>query len=153
VTSCACAGLPITWALAHRKLDERQVLMADLDQDRHLLTERPEQLLIADKGYTSAELDAYLHARGADLLRPGLPQPRAPPRAGDAQTDPPTLSHTKHDGVAGHQDVLLPNEAFKIANGHGPVNSRGSPLPGAPFRAEMVCGRPLTSSSLGLGDR
>jgi hypothetical protein len=67
---CTPAGLSITWALAHPKLDERQVLMAVLDQDRHLLTERPGLLLIADKGYTSAELDAYLHARGADLLRP-----------------------------------------------------------------------------------
>ncbi|GAA4289411.1 hypothetical protein GCM10023162_40570 [Klenkia terrae] len=26
--------------------------------------------MLADKGYISAELDDYLHARGADLLRP-----------------------------------------------------------------------------------
>jgi hypothetical protein len=64
------AGLPLTWALAHPKFDERQVLMAVLDQDPQLLTERPGLLLIADKGYSSAEPDAYLHARGADLLRP-----------------------------------------------------------------------------------
>jgi hypothetical protein len=67
---CTPAGLPVTWALAHPRLDERQVLVTVLDRDRHLLTERPGLLLIADNGYTCVELDAYLHAPGADLLRP-----------------------------------------------------------------------------------
>ena len=67
---CTPAGLPITWALAHPKLDERQILMAVLDHDRHLITARPGLLLIADKGYASAELDDYLARRGAQLLRP-----------------------------------------------------------------------------------
>jgi len=44
------AGLPITRALANPKLDERQVLMAVLDQDPSVLTHRPGLLLIADKG-------------------------------------------------------------------------------------------------------
>ena len=38
---CTPAGLPITWALAHPKLDERQVLMSILDHDAELLAERP----------------------------------------------------------------------------------------------------------------
>jgi len=38
---CTPTGLPIIWALAHPKLDERQVLMAVLDHDAHLLTARP----------------------------------------------------------------------------------------------------------------
>src|SRR3954447_1642446 len=88
---CTPAGLPITWALAHPKLDERQVLMAVLDQDRHLLTERHGLLLIADKGYTSAELDAYLHARGADLLLPAY-RNRAP-RPGQALLAPDPPAH------------------------------------------------------------
>src|SRR4051794_4540110 len=67
---CTPAGLPITWALAHPKLDERRRLMTVLDHDQHLLATRPGLLLIADKGYTSAELDNYLHTRGVDLLRP-----------------------------------------------------------------------------------
>ena len=46
---CTPAGLPITWALAHPKLDERQVLMAVLDHDTPLLTARPGLLIIADK--------------------------------------------------------------------------------------------------------
>ncbi|GGS63009.1 hypothetical protein GCM10010156_22390 [Planobispora rosea] len=67
---CTPAGLPITWALATPKLDERQVLMAMLDHDPHLTAERPGLLIIADKGYVSAELDAYLAQRGVRLLRP-----------------------------------------------------------------------------------
>ena len=38
---CTPAGLPIIWALADPKLDERQVLTAVLDHDRHLIAERP----------------------------------------------------------------------------------------------------------------
>jgi len=38
---CTPAGLPITWALADPKLDERQVLMCVLDQEADLLAERP----------------------------------------------------------------------------------------------------------------
>jgi hypothetical protein len=59
----------VIWALADPKIDERQVLMCMLDAEPHLLAERPDLLLLADKGYTSAELDEYLHARGAGLLR------------------------------------------------------------------------------------
>src|SRR3954465_11578303 len=33
---CTPAGLPVTWALAYPKLDERQVLMAVLDHDTEL---------------------------------------------------------------------------------------------------------------------
>jgi hypothetical protein len=66
----------------HFKLDELQVLMAVLDHDAHLLTARPGLLLIADKGYASAELDNYLHDRGVELLRPAY-RYRAP-RSGHA---------------------------------------------------------------------
>jgi len=76
---CTPAGLPITWALAHPKLDERQVLMCVLDADAALLADRPGLLLIADKNYVSAELDDYLARRGAALLRPSyrnrIPRP------------------------------------------------------------------------------
>ena len=41
----------------HPKIDERQVLMAILDHDPTLTTDRPGLLIIADKGYVSRELD------------------------------------------------------------------------------------------------
>jgi hypothetical protein len=73
------SGLPVTWALAQPKIDERQVLLCVPDADSELLADRPGLLLIADKGYVSAELDDYLHARGAALPRPSyrnrLPRP------------------------------------------------------------------------------
>jgi hypothetical protein len=67
---CIPAGLPITWALADPNLDERQVLMAVLDHDPGLTTERLGLTIVADKGYVSAELDRYLADRGVSLLRP-----------------------------------------------------------------------------------
>jgi Transposase DDE domain len=53
---CTPAGLPITWALADPKIDERQVLTAVLDHDPTLTVDRPGLTIIADKGYVSSEL-------------------------------------------------------------------------------------------------
>jgi hypothetical protein len=103
---CTPAGLPITWALAHPKLDERQVLMAVLDQDAALLAERPGLLLIADKGYTSAELDDYLRARGAELLRPAYRN--RTPRLGQALLAPiRQLIESVYDTLKGQLDLEL----------------------------------------------
>ncbi len=101
---CTPGGLPISWALANPKLDERQVLMCVLDQDQDLLTARPGLLLIADKGYVSAELDDYLHARGADLLRPSY-RNRAP-RPGQALLAPiRQLIESVYDTLKGQLDL------------------------------------------------
>jgi Transposase DDE domain len=103
---CTPGGLPITWALAHPKLDERQVLMAVLDHDRHLLTARPGLLLIADKGYASAELDDYLARRGAALLRPAY-RNRAP-RPGQVLLAPiRQLIESVNDTLKGQLDLEL----------------------------------------------
>ncbi|WP_237323149.1 transposase [Streptomyces sp. JJ36] len=61
---CTPAGMPITWALASPKIDEREVLTAVLDREPHLATDRPGLLLIADKGFASREFEADLAARG-----------------------------------------------------------------------------------------
>jgi hypothetical protein len=74
---CTPAGLPVTWALADRKLDERQVLMAVLDHDPALTQHRPGLTIIADKGCVSRELDTCLAERGVVLLRPSY-RNRAP---------------------------------------------------------------------------
>ena len=67
---CTPAGLPVTWALATPAVDERQVLTAVLEDDPGLVADRPGLLIIADKGYVSAELDRWLAERGGRLLRP-----------------------------------------------------------------------------------
>jgi hypothetical protein len=103
---CTPTGLPITWALAHPKLDERQVLMCVLDVDAELLAQRPGLLLIADKGYTSAELDDYLHARGAELLRPAYRN--RTPRPGQALLAPiRQLIESVNDTLKGQLDLEL----------------------------------------------
>jgi hypothetical protein len=103
---CTPAGLPITWALAHPKLDERQVLMSVLDHDAHLLGARPGLLLIADKGYASTELDAYLHARGVELLRPAYRNRAA--RPGQALLAPiRQLIESVNDTLKGQLDLEL----------------------------------------------
>ena len=103
---CTPAGLPITWALADPKLDERQVLMAVLDHDAHLLAARPGLLIIADKGYASAELDDYLHDRGVELLRPAY-RNRAP-RPGQQLLAPiRQLIESVNDTLKGQLDLEL----------------------------------------------
>jgi hypothetical protein len=47
-----------------------EILTAALEDDPSLLTSRPGQLIIADKGYVSADLDRWLADRGIRLLRP-----------------------------------------------------------------------------------
>jgi hypothetical protein len=62
-------GLPVAFALANPKADEREVLVSIFDVEPALLAERPGQLLIVDKGYRDAQTEAVLAARGVRLLR------------------------------------------------------------------------------------
>jgi hypothetical protein len=66
------AGLPITFALSNPKLDEREVLRDLLEVEPELLDDRPGQVVLADKGYRSAELETFLADHGATLLRPAM---------------------------------------------------------------------------------
>lgn len=72
------AGLPVAWALANPKIDERAVLTAILHADADLA--RGGQVLIGDKGYVSADLDQVLASQGLHLLRPSYRN--LPPRPG-----------------------------------------------------------------------
>jgi Transposase DDE domain len=67
---CTPAGLPITFALAHPKIDEREVARDLFEIDPTLLGSRPGQVILADKGYTSAEFETFLTEHGATLIRP-----------------------------------------------------------------------------------
>ncbi|XHM61980.1 transposase [Streptomyces iranensis] len=69
---CTPTGMPILWALANPKLDEREVLQAMLDVDEDLVADRPGLLIIADKGFASKEFENDLVMRGAELLRPSF---------------------------------------------------------------------------------
>ena len=78
---CTPAGMPIIWALASPKIDERDVLTAILDRDPHLATNRAGLLLIAGKGFASRQFETDLAARGITLLRPSFK--REKPRTGE----------------------------------------------------------------------
>ena len=72
-------GLPVGFALAGAKADERQVLLSILD-DQALLAGRPGQLLIGDENYYGKDFEAALAGAGLTLLRPA--RKGEPERAG-----------------------------------------------------------------------
>ncbi len=67
---CTPSGLPVSFALSSPKADEREVLRDLLEIEPQLLGERPGQVILADKGYRSAELDSFLADHKAVLVRP-----------------------------------------------------------------------------------
>jgi hypothetical protein len=74
-------GLPVAFALANPKTDEREVLVDLFDVEPGLLAARRGQRLLLDKGYRDAETEAVLAARGVVVLRPAYkgeaPRPAA----------------------------------------------------------------------------
>jgi hypothetical protein len=75
-------GLPVAFALANPKADEREVLVSIFDVEPPLLAERPGQLLIVDKGYRDAQTEAALAARGCGCCSRRLPTSRLAPVTG-----------------------------------------------------------------------
>ncbi|MEC3992684.1 IS982 family transposase [Actinacidiphila sp. DG2A-62] len=67
---CTPGGLPIAWALANPKVDEREILADMLTRDPDLPATHPGQTIIGDKGYVSHQLDAHLAQLGPTLIRP-----------------------------------------------------------------------------------
>ena len=103
---CTPAGLPITWALADPKLDERQVLMAVLEHDPTLTADRPGLVIIADKGYVSTDLDRFLADRDVCLLRPSYRN--RTPRPGEQLLKPiRQLIESVNDTLKGQLDLEL----------------------------------------------
>lgn len=80
------AGLPVTFALASPKIDERDVAIDLFDRDPELLAGRCGQTLVADKGYVSAELEGRLDGHGIELVRPATKRER--PRKGAHELRP-----------------------------------------------------------------
>jgi Transposase DDE domain len=75
------AGLPVTFALANPKTDERDVALDIFEADPDLLAGRAGQTLVADKGYASAEFERRLAEHGIDLVRPAMKRERPRPGA------------------------------------------------------------------------
>ena len=80
--------------------------MAVLDHDPTLTADRPGLTVIGDKGYVSAELDAFLAERQVRLLRPSY-RNRAP-RPGTALLAPiRQLIESVYDTLKGQLDLEL----------------------------------------------
>ncbi len=67
---CTLHGLPVMFALAGAKADEREVLLGMLENAAGLVNERPGQTLIGDKNYFGRIFEAELTQRELALLRP-----------------------------------------------------------------------------------
>jgi Transposase DDE domain len=66
---CTVEGMPVTWCLAHPKLDEREVMAALLEVDHHLV--QAGQVILADKGFAGADFEKFLsNDLGVHLIRP-----------------------------------------------------------------------------------
>lgn len=76
---CTLQGLPVGFALAGAKADERQVLL-DILADPALTAGRDRQIIIADKNYYGHNFEAVLADDGICLLRPA--RKGEPERAG-----------------------------------------------------------------------
>jgi hypothetical protein len=74
---CTPSGLPIAFALANAKADEREVARDMLEIDPYLLVDRPGQKLMGDKGYASAEFEAFLNGKGIVFIRPARSSEKA----------------------------------------------------------------------------
>jgi len=67
---CTLHGLPVMFALAGAKADEREVLLAMLETDAALVTARPGQTLIGDKNYFGRDFEQAIADSNLALLRP-----------------------------------------------------------------------------------
>jgi hypothetical protein len=67
---CTLQGLPVAFALAGAKADERAVLLSIFAAEPGLTAARPGQVLIGDKNYYGRDFQAAIAEEGIRLLRP-----------------------------------------------------------------------------------
>ena len=105
------SGLPIAYALAGAKADEREVCAAMIDRAG---LARPGQTLIADKGYRSKDFETRLNEAGITLIRPATrAEPPAPApgscgrcaRSSSRPTRPSRPSSASNDTAAAPQQA------------------------------------------------
>jgi hypothetical protein len=67
---CTLHGLPVMFAIAGAKADEREVLLAMLEIDSALVSRRPGQTVIGDKNYFGRDFEKAIADSNLALLRP-----------------------------------------------------------------------------------
>jgi hypothetical protein len=68
--ACTLHGLPVMFAIAGAKADEREVLLGMLDADAALVRARPGQTVIGDKNYFGRDFEKAVADSDLALLRP-----------------------------------------------------------------------------------
>jgi Transposase DDE domain len=68
--ACTLHGLPVMFALAGAKADEREVLLGMLENARDVVNAHPGQTVIGDKNYFGRDFEADLTGRDLVLLSP-----------------------------------------------------------------------------------
>jgi Transposase DDE domain len=97
-------GLPVAFALANPKTDERDVLVSVFDVEPGLLAGRVGLVILVDKGYRDAQTEAVLARRGVRLLRPAYRGEA--PRPGQALFKPlRQLIESVNDTLKGQLDL------------------------------------------------
>lgn len=101
---CTLGGLPVTFAIAGAKADEREILRDLLEIEPELLGTRPGQVILADKGYRSEELETFLNDHGAVMIRPAMT--REAPRPGSKFLKPlRQIIESVNDTLKGQLDL------------------------------------------------
>jgi hypothetical protein len=67
---CTLSGLPVLFALAGAKADEREMLLGMLEAGSDVVSAHPGQTIIGDKNYFGRDFEAELTERDLVLLRP-----------------------------------------------------------------------------------
>ena len=67
---CTLHGLPVMFAVAGAKADEREILLCMLETDAALVSERAGQTLIGDKNYYGRDFEKKVAGSDLVLLRP-----------------------------------------------------------------------------------
>jgi Transposase DDE domain len=67
---CTLHGLPVMFAVAGAKADEREVLLGMLETDAALVSARPGQTVIGDKNYFGRDFEKEIAGSDLALLRP-----------------------------------------------------------------------------------
>jgi hypothetical protein len=101
---CTPSGMPILWALANPRIDEREVLAAMLELEPSLVTERPGLLLITDKGFAAKGFEAQLAQYGITLIRPSFKREKRRVGEGVLKTVR-QLIESVHDTLKGQLDL------------------------------------------------
>ena len=114
---CTLSGLPVLFAIAGAKADERQTLLGMLDAGRDVMEEHPGQTLIGDKNYFGKDFEADLTGQHLALLRPVRKGEAPAPartcssrcaRSSNQSTRPSKASLTSNDTAAAQTRASLP---------------------------------------------